>query len=202
MWTLSSLWLPEIINVVLFCRDFFELNATSCWKQHTTFAVYSRVNFKQNPDRLNRNHEKVKKIPPNPTSHPSQPIFTTYAHLCGRLMGTDSGAILQGTDRYLVLSGSTASWRSSEPRQTRRRRHLGTWTPLGFRNLDPAGTGELSVDQLKRLFVTMDADGRRLTRCLHFTTEHNRLYNRLGELCKWPQPSGAWAGQPGRFWRH
>jgi len=32
--------------------------------------------------------------------------------------------------------------------------------------------------------------------------EHSRLYNRLGELCKWAQPSGAWAVQPGRLWRH
>jgi len=28
---------------------------------------------------------------------------------------------------------------------------------------------------------------------------HNRLYYRLGELCKWAQPSGAWAVQPGRM---
>ena len=32
--------------------------------------------------------------------------------------------------------------------------------------------------------------------------EHSLLYNRLGELCKWAQPSGAWAVQPGRLWRH
>jgi len=32
--------------------------------------------------------------------------------------------------------------------------------------------------------------------------EHSRLYNRLGELCKWAQPSGAWAVQPGRLRRH
>jgi len=29
-----------------------------------------------------------------------------------------------------------------------------------FRNLDPSGAGELSIDQLKRLFSTMDADGK------------------------------------------
>jgi len=29
-----------------------------------------------------------------------------------------------------------------------------------FRNLDSSGSGELSVDQLKRLFSTMDTDGK------------------------------------------
>ena len=33
-------------------------------------------------------------------------------------------------------------------------------------------------------------------------TLYSRLYNRLGKLCKWAQPSGAWAGQPRRLWRH
>ena len=33
-------------------------------------------------------------------------------------------------------------------------------------------------------------------------TLYSRLYNRLCELCKWAQPSGAWAVQPGRLWRH
>jgi len=32
--------------------------------------------------------------------------------------------------------------------------------------------------------------------------EHGHVYSRLGELCKWVQPSGAWAVQPGRLWRH
>jgi len=32
--------------------------------------------------------------------------------------------------------------------------------------------------------------------------EHSRLYNQLDELCKWTQPSGAWAVQPWRLWRH
>jgi len=32
-------------------------------------------------------------------------------------------------------------------------------------------------------------------------TLNSRLYNRLGKLCKWAQPSGAWAVQPGRLWR-
>jgi len=27
----------------------------------------------------------------------------------------------------------------------------------------------------------------------------SRLYNRLGELCKWAQPSGAWAVQPDAY---
>ena len=31
--------------------------------------------------------------------------------------------------------------------------------------------------------------------------EHTRLYNLLGELCKWAQPSGAWAVQPGRLYK-
>jgi len=31
---------------------------------------------------------------------------------------------------------------------------------------------------------------------------YSRLYNRLCELCKWAQPNGAWAVQPGRLWRH
>ena len=28
------------------------------------------------------------------------------------------------------------------------------------------------------------------------------LYSQLGGLCKWAQPSGTWAVQPGRLWRH
>ena len=32
--------------------------------------------------------------------------------------------------------------------------------------------------------------------------EHSQLYNQLDELCKWAQPSGAWAVQPGCYWRH
>ena len=30
----------------------------------------------------------------------------------------------------------------------------------------------------------------------------DRLYNRSDEVGKWAQSSGAWAGQPGRLWRH
>ena len=33
-------------------------------------------------------------------------------------------------------------------------------------------------------------------------TLYNRLHNRWDELCKWAEPSGAWAVQPGRLWRH
>ena len=35
--------------------------------------------------------------------------------------------------------------------------------------------------------------------CLY---EHRQLYNWLDKLCKWLQPGSAWAGKPGRLWRH
>ena len=42
-----------------------------------------------------------------------------------------------------------------------------------------------------------------LTQCIHFTAGCITAYFiQLGELCKWAQPSGAWAVQSGRFWRY
>jgi len=158
MWTLSSLWLPEIINVVLFCRDFFELNATSCWKQHTTFAVYSRVNFKQNPDRLNRNHEKVKKnstqpdVPPKPTHiyNPCASLRQVDGHWfwCD-ITGNGSVSRSEWIDSFVTQFGATSDQASA-----------------AFRNLDPAGIQEPGPGRHRRTVrrpaqATVCHDGRR-----------------------------------------
>jgi len=62
----------------------------------------------------------------------------------------------------------------------------------------------LGTHRLKRSYEQSQSDTAftHCSRSYNRLYEHSRLYNRLGELCKWAQPSGAWAVQPGRLWRH
>jgi len=62
---------------------------------------------------------------------------------CGRITGNGSVSRGEWTESFVTQFGATSDQALA-----------------AFRNLDRTGNGEVSVDQLKRLFSAMDVDGK------------------------------------------